>query len=331
MERSKQLWKRGLQKLIKVLGTGYILFHFSELVFWARIQPDDSLQGLIFTWLVYSFAAWITLAVMEHFRVSTFPGVFLAGAFFGWLVEGVIVQTVYEDLPLSISFTGLAWHALISVCGGWLLLRRMLRKPPAQMALLSVAYGLAYGLWAISWWVQEPGAIFPAGDFALYAFGGTLVLIVSYRALEWVAHVPLEMRRWQAWMAGVLLLVLFALGSAAAEPVSILVFPLLMLAVFLPLRKNRAAADTRRPVDLFTGKVRAVNYWLIILIPVTAMLVYWLAWIIHLRIPTHWIFYLITTPAGFLLFIRSVWKTSMKKPSGITIAEGNKAGEDTLR
>jgi hypothetical protein len=331
MESRKPGWKQELQKTIKALGTGFILFYFSELVFWPRIRPDDSLQGLLFTWLIYSFAAWVMMAVMEYFRVSSFPALFLAGAFFGWLIEGVIVQTVYEDLPLSISFTGLAWHALISVCGGWLLVRRMLRRKPVWMTLLSLAYGLAYGLWAISWWVEEPGKLFPVGDFALYAFGSTLALIGSCRILERVDHVPLEMRRWQARAVGALLLVLFGFGSAAAEPVSIVIFPLLMLAVFLPLRLNRAAAGRLRPVDLFTGQVRAVNYWLIILMPMSAILVYWLAWVIHLRIPTHWILYLITTPAGFYLFIRSAWKIFREEQFEIPDDEGNKAGGDTLR
>ncbi len=100
---------------ILVIATGFIFFYFSEQLFWARPRPGDSPGGWLATWMAYSALAFIFLVILNHFRVSSIWVVFLAGAAFGWITEGVVVQTTYESLPLSISFTGLAWHALITV------------------------------------------------------------------------------------------------------------------------------------------------------------------------------------------------------------------------
>lgn len=92
--------------------------YFSEFVFWAR-DTEDSIGGWLFIYLVYSVVTYILLSVVTTFRVRSVWAIFLAGALYGWLIEGVIVQTMYDDFPLQVSFTGLAWHALISVLIGW--------------------------------------------------------------------------------------------------------------------------------------------------------------------------------------------------------------------
>ena len=146
---------RILNPFLAILAGGYILMFYSEFLFWARIRPKDSLLEWLMTWLVYSFLAFAFLAGMARFRVSTVWALFLAVAVFGWLAEGLIVQTAYESLPLSISslavraaFTGLAWHALISVGVGWYVVRRALsaglRRPyPAWRYLGLLALPLA--------------------------------------------------------------------------------------------------------------------------------------------------------------------------------------------
>ena len=60
------------------------------------------------------------------------------------MTEGIVVQTAYEDLPLSLSFTGLAWHALISVWVGWYAVRRALFSGLKATLLLSAIIGFAY-------------------------------------------------------------------------------------------------------------------------------------------------------------------------------------------
>src|SRR4051794_10767753 len=62
-----------------------------------------------------------------------------------------------NPFPLSVSFTGLAWHALLTVGVGWSLLGKALtEQKPTRTAWLSLAIGLGWGLWAV-WWPTELG------------------------------------------------------------------------------------------------------------------------------------------------------------------------------
>ncbi|MBM3122703.1 MAG: hypothetical protein FJZ97_11065, partial [Chloroflexi bacterium] len=111
------------RSLLLSLTTGYVLMFFSEHMFWAQARPGDTLGNWASTWLAYSLLAFVFLTAVWHYRVGSLAGLFVAGSLVGWLGEGVLVQTLYDQFPLQISWTGLAWHALISVCLGWYHLR----------------------------------------------------------------------------------------------------------------------------------------------------------------------------------------------------------------
>ena len=114
---------------------GLVFVYFSEMLFWARPLESTTFPGVLGTILVYAFAAWLFLAVVSAFRVRSLAALFLAGAVFGWLIEGVFVQTLYGELPISVSLTGLSWHALITVLFGWYLLQWSLRFASAWRTL----------------------------------------------------------------------------------------------------------------------------------------------------------------------------------------------------
>ncbi len=174
-----------LVRFALALATGYVLMYYSELVFWARFKPGDTLGGLAATWLFYSLAAYAFLSVLVFFRVHNLWGIFLAGALYGWLVEGVIVQTMYDAFPWQISWTGLAWHALLSVLVGWYWMLKALRShAPASAWLSSAAIGLFIGFWAISWWVEEPESITSIVDFAIFILAATILLAVGYSVID---------------------------------------------------------------------------------------------------------------------------------------------------
>ena len=109
---------RLLRKAAVVLASGYILFFLSERVFWSFWRPGDNPAEFLITWLAYSLIGWIYLDLVRRFRVAKFPAVFLCGAVYGWVAEGIVVDTMYGDptnpFPLSLSWTGLAWHALLT-------------------------------------------------------------------------------------------------------------------------------------------------------------------------------------------------------------------------
>jgi len=120
-----------LKRMLIGLTTGYIIVYYGELVFWATPEREGMTAGsIIITWLAYSVMAYVFLCVVSVFKVRNVWAVFLAGAFYGWFEEGIVVQTMYRSadgpFPMSISFTGHAWHALIGVFVGWYLVRRAL-------------------------------------------------------------------------------------------------------------------------------------------------------------------------------------------------------------
>lgn len=130
------------------LATGFTLVFFSELFFWGVTSPGAFIE----VWLYYSIVVYAFLMLVTYFRVNSVWSLFLAGAVYGWLVEGVIVYTTYENLPISISDTGLSWHALISVGIGWYAMRRaLLSRYPFLVMLLASGLGIFWGAWMPFW------------------------------------------------------------------------------------------------------------------------------------------------------------------------------------
>ena len=91
--------RRFTGNLVCALATGYILFAFSERMFWTVWRPGDRLAELIITWLAYSVAAYLFLAAVSSFRANDVWSVFLAGALYGWIVEGGLIHTLYGTEP----------------------------------------------------------------------------------------------------------------------------------------------------------------------------------------------------------------------------------------
>ena len=304
-----RLW---IQKLAVVLATGYILFFYSERVFWSFARPGDKVAELLLTWIVYSLLAWVFMLLVRQCRIAAFPALFLAGAVFGWLAEGIVVDTLYGNpsnpFPMSISFTGLAWHALISVGIGWYGQAKVLTAGSSmKITLFSVAMGLGWGLWA-GWWPAELGR----DNTSLAAFAGHTVacfiplfgawLVLGMAGSGWFRPAKLE----TPILLG--LVVLFFLGvRIPATPRSALILPPLLLACGYGLWRNQS--QERRPdlLDAVLGRLRARSCLPLLLMPLTAILVYAPVPTWGLTLPSNWMLYILTMPLGFVLLIRSLW------------------------
>ncbi|HLY29526.1 MAG TPA: hypothetical protein VKQ36_00735, partial [Ktedonobacterales bacterium] len=120
--------KAWLNRCALALLTGYIFYYFSEASFAARPIDSTSTFDIVITIFAYSCTAYVFLALISAFHVRSLSALFLAGAIYGWLTEGVVSQTLYLDFPLNISITGLSWHALITVLLGWYYIPMLLRR-----------------------------------------------------------------------------------------------------------------------------------------------------------------------------------------------------------
>jgi hypothetical protein len=300
--------KTSLHTLSASLVTGYIFFYYSELVFWARPRPEDSLLNWVQTWLAYSLMAFLFLAAVHTFHARSLPAVFLCGAFFGWLGEGVLVQTAYEDLPLSLSFTGLAWHALISVLAGWYGLQKALRHGLRQSLLAALFTGLFVWFWGVCWLYEEPQTSVTPGVFAVYHLVASLPLMASLSLVPKIFARPFAPSRWTVWIVGGLFLALFVIGAVPAAPLAAVILPALMILLYAGLRRNRLRESRQSVLEMLAQPAPRRHYLTILLIPLIASALYSIYWLTGLRLPTNWVVYLVTTPAGFIRFGWSLWK-----------------------
>ncbi|MBI5824571.1 MAG: hypothetical protein HZB18_11125 [Chloroflexi bacterium] len=304
-----------IKNILLVLSTGYIFFYFSERLFWARFRPEDSAAEWLWTWLAYSLMAYVFLFLVSWFRVKNIWGIFLAGAAFGWLGEGVIVQTTYEDLPLSISFTALAWHALITVWVGWYALRLALLRSTWATVKWAAWVGVGFGFWAINWWLEPDGGVSTLAEFAAHLFLATLIVVPAYGLANWSSSERFAPPRWMTWLAGGFFALAFV-AAAPAAPSAAIILPVLLGLVYLGLRRNRLNEKDGSLLDVLQGPVPAGRLLALFILPLTGTLVYAGALALDLQWQTNWLLYLVTTPLGFILFGVGFYKMFKGKPSG---------------
>ncbi len=291
-----------MRLFIPVISTGFIFFYYSELLFWSRVRPGDSFSEWLSTWAAYSLLAFIFLSLVKYFRVRNIWALFLAGAAFGWIAEGVVVQTTYESLPLSISFTGLAWHALITVWVGWYAVRKSLHSTdPLSTLKIAAAIGMCYGLWAISWWGEPDGGESTIMEFAIFSFIATILAIIAYKLSDWSSIEEFKPNQWSIVIIGGLVLLYFFFVTIPAQPLAALILPCLLGLVYLGLRWNRQSEPEGSLLKSFDGNVPPWKYACLLAIPVCAVSVYALALYLDLQWRTNWVLYLICTPLGFFL------------------------------
>jgi hypothetical protein len=304
--------------LAQTLSSGYILMFFSELVFWSRWKADDTLAGYALAWLVYSMLAFVLLWVVETFRARSLPALFLAGAIYGWLDEGVVVQTMYEAFPFQIAWTGLAWHAMLSVLAGWYGLQFALRRGHALGQ--AAGLGVFWGVWAISWWVETPDEIARLAEFAGYAFGSTALLGLAYWAAGRAWRQPLQPPaqntfqpgRWLPILIGLLFLAYYLSVTLPAAPQSILILPPLLGLALWALWRNRQV-ERRPPVFVELAEAEAEllaarGYVSLAAMPLVACMVYGMAGYFQLRLATNLVLAAATTILGTSLFLWSLYR-----------------------
>ncbi len=296
--------------LLASLATGYIFQFYSEFVFWVRIRVGDTLLDYVLGWLLYSLLAFVFLTLVQHFRVRSVWALFIGGAVFGWLAEGLIGQTTYQSLPMSISFTGLSWHAILTVWVGWYMVRQALDTSIIAVLRLAVGIGVFYGLWAIWWWTEAGGIATPPFDFALYAGITTIVVMVAY----WLADrttPAFKAGRVAKWVVAGLLLLYFCFITVPFAPIALVILPILLGISYVVLRRNQRV-ETRDSLLIKTSTPPLIRYLPLLAIPITASLIYALAYAQGWQWQTNWVVYIITMPLGFLLFAISalkIWRT----------------------
>ena len=316
------------KNLLCALATGYILFLFSERMFWTVWRPDDSLVEQIITWLAYSVAAYLFLAAVSWSRANDAWSIFLAGALYGWIVEGGLIHTLYgteasAPFPLSISITGLSWHSLISVMLGWWATGRALTATsPRQLVWVSLTIGVFWGIWAMFPRRETPPVLTSVPAFLLNAGLLTLGLVASW----WISF-RAGLREFRPGRLGTLSCAMivglfFSQHVLRLGMLPLLVFPSVLGFALVMLSLHRRYTQCSPATELFPGSCH--SHWLpmIGLIPCVATTVYWLAVACHLdRLPVSTIvYYGLTGPMGFLMLILATQVTIRRVRASTTAA-----------
>jgi len=300
-----------LRRWLYVFATSYSLVFFSELLFWGT----DSFPSLVETWIYYTLVTYIFLAAVAHFRVNSVWSLFLAGALYGWLTEGVLVQTLYENLPLSISNTGLSWHALISILIGWYAMRTaLIAKRPYRALLLGLVIGVLWGTWISLWGYQhEPGVAPPTlGRMLLLTSAAVPGLALSYGAQNRLAS-HFAPHKVEIGVVTALLLVLFLFGAVPAYPLALVVLPALLLVLFLGFRRqkrNNPAGESF--ITSLSGRIPSQNYLGLLLMAPAALSSFAVESITGLTPLPQFAIHALIVPAGFALLILSLVKIHRK-------------------
>ncbi|NOZ32273.1 MAG: hypothetical protein GXP01_04180 [Alphaproteobacteria bacterium] len=282
------MWKELAQRLAAVFGTAGIFLFFSEYGFVNEVPVQNligfgqnwdfaNLRGVVEIFLFYGFFAYGFLIVLGYFRVATIWTLFLAGAVFGWLTEGVIIPVVYENIPLSFAWTAIGWHAVIDVMVGWYLVRIVLRKNNVlATGALATGIGLFWGYFATWTWASEgevPTA-FAANEFAVFAFLAAFFWIGGLFVLnKWggTRFVPSRVEIIVVLGASAALAVMMALP---ALPWSAMLLPIVAL-TFFALWRAKPADKSTTPLGLMDCRaVTWPNYAVLILTPIAASLTY---------------------------------------------------------
>jgi hypothetical protein len=252
---------------------------------------------------------------VRRFKVASFPPLLLCGAVFGWIGEGVVVDTLYGDptnpFPLSVSWTGLAWHSLLSVEVGWYLLGKALtQEKPMRTAWLSLAFGLGWGLWAV-WWQKELGKDVDASvwGFAIHAVPCFIPFLLAWLVLGLARPDWFRSSRLATIVLWGLVLVIFLSARVPARPYAALILPPLLTLCCVGLRRNALREQGSGVLDGILGRIRLLNLMTLALIPLAAIAVYALFHSLNLQVPTNVVLYVITMPLGFWFFFRSLWIT----------------------
>jgi hypothetical protein len=314
-----QLFKR----LGLVFSAAYILMFFSEFYFVnegivsdliaaRQTQPASLLWLPLELLLFYGLPAYIFLTAVSLFRSRTIWAIFLAGALYGWIVEGVIVWQMYEGLPFTISWTPLGWHVIIDVLLGWYLARRILLKDRYGVtAVFSIILGLFWGLWA-TWYWQE-NSLMPPAEFALFAlFTGGLWVLANGLLPKFIGR-PFRPSKIETGLLLAITISLFALNILPILPIAVLVLPPLLTITLFALNRNRKTEDRADVIVALAGRPRRGQYALLGLMPVVAVVVYTAVYQSPLRLPLTDLIAIPLMLAGFVLFTISLVKIFRRK------------------
>lgn len=255
---------------------------FSEKVYW---YP----QGYAILELILFYAAPIYACfwVIDEFRVQQVAPLLLVASLYAFLVEGVLTPVMYEaglaDPFMPAYFVG--WHGLLSFYFGWYLVRKWLVNQQWRRLLLgALLAGLFWGGWALTYDLPEHSNDFPrpgpwsVPEFGLHALTFSAIFLAGHWALgRWGWQTCFRPGRAERWVLSGVLLFLWATMSLPGAPLGFLKLGVLLILVWLPLRRSARRNPDGSVFSHLSGGVRVRHLAVLLAMPGMAIAVYALA------------------------------------------------------
>ncbi|MEE2943657.1 MAG: hypothetical protein VX444_00640 [Pseudomonadota bacterium] len=144
-------------------GLGLIFVAVSELLFYpVSFKADFAVVAIAYIF----FAIWAVAILAPH--SGGFFGFFAIACVIGFFAEGIVVATIYEAPPLTIIWTPVAWHAVIS--GVLMVWAMRLTLGFGSTVILAGLIGAYIGLWGGYFWPLEASHSTPYWQQALLAW-----------------------------------------------------------------------------------------------------------------------------------------------------------------
>lgn len=299
-----------------VFSSAAILMFFSEFFFVNEAPAQEILavtaQGplrsaafLLTFALWYALPTYLFLAALQGFRVRNGWGLVLAGSLYGFTVEGVLAQQMYEALPFSISWTPIGWHVLVDVLLGWYLVRRAMTADRGWMAAaLTSGLGVAWGVWA-TWF----GAPFTSAEFARLAFWSGGLWVLANLAFHWGLRGGFRVPWLELGVVLFLLGVTFGSVALRAFPLAALVLPAVLGLSLFALRRVGGQGEGEEPLlASLQGPVPRWRWALPVLTPLAAAATYPAYLHLGLALPLADLVVPLLMIAGFRVYGLSLWR-----------------------
>jgi hypothetical protein len=208
------------------LALGLIAYFASEAFFWSFRPDGATLPDIAMTVVAYSIAGACVLTAVAMSGCGGVRAAFLGGAVLGFLVEGVVVGTMYEAFPFQIVWTPIAWHALVSGAAVFALHRTAVHWAAWRQVAAMLALG-AFGGFFAAFWPMERAVLPGTVDTVGYLMGSGAAAVLGFVILDRVGQVPVP-GRIVRWIAPVLAVILFAVQTAFAPSPLRLACPLVI-------------------------------------------------------------------------------------------------------
>ena len=247
---------QSLRYVILSLVLGGVSVWASENLFWMMPPPGLTALDFALTLVAYAVAAAVALSAVIWSGLGGMKGAFLGGAIMGYMAEGVIVGTMYQNVPLQLVWTPLAWHGLVS--GALVLGVGRAQLPARWMALIWGALGLVGAYWA-QYWTSERVGQPEVWQFAVYILGLGLLVPLAQVVMDRMGRLP-QPRGWVLWVAPGIAAVVWGVQTVAEmNPLRLMLPAVLALILWVMRRLGRPG----EAVDLGTGPMARHGLFLI--------------------------------------------------------------------